>query len=105
MHPKKTGAAAVVTEAGVQAALRRGPARELAADEEKAMRMRLGASLGPTHVLERVGQELDDAQIELLAFEIEAYLKLKERARARAEPAPAPSRAKEKIIRALRRKK
>ena len=34
---------AVVTEATAQAALRRGPAQELAPDEERALRMRLGA--------------------------------------------------------------
>lgn len=108
MQGKKKGVAATVTEGSVQAALRRGATRELQADEEKVMRMRLGASVPRTEVLERVGQEWTDTAIELLAYEIEAHLKAKEqrqRTTLRAAPAPQPSRAKEKIIRALRKKK
>ena len=102
MDEKKT---AVITESAVQAALRRGPALELSADEEKAMRMRLGASLPRAARLERKVLEGSDAELELLAFEIEAYLQLRGRAAA-ADPRPAPrdSRAKEKIVRALRKK-
>ncbi len=102
---KKTGAAAV-TEAAVQAVLRRGPAPDLAPDEEKVMRMRLGASLPVRQPLERVGQGFDDTQIELLSYEIAAYLALRARGawRPARRAAPAPSRVKEKIVRALRRK-
>jgi hypothetical protein len=102
MDGKKT---AVVTESAVQAALRRGPALELAAEEEKAMRMRLGASLPRAAELERMVLQGTDAELELLAFEIEAYLHLRDRSGApRARPAPRDSRTKEKIVRALRKK-
>lgn len=97
MDGKKT---AVVTESAVQAALRRGPALELGAEEEKAMRMRLGASLPRAARLERKVLEGTDAELELLAFEIEAHLRL----RGRTRPAPRDSRTKEKIVRALRKK-
>jgi len=104
--PKKT-APAVASEAAVQAVLRRGAARELSPEEEKVMRMRLGASPSRGQALERAGRGLADVEVELLAFEIEAFLKLRERRerqeRARAAP-PHPSRAKERIIRALRKK-
>lgn len=111
METKKKSTA-VVTEAGVQAALRRGPAKELAAEEERVMRMRLGASPPRTAPLERAAEPKSDLEIELLSYEIEAYLKWKARVgepvatpapRARVA-APQPSRAKEKIVRALRKK-
>jgi hypothetical protein len=99
MDGKKT---AVVTESAVQAALRRGPAPELAAEEEKAMRMRLGASLPRAARLERKVLEGTDAELEVLAFEIEAHLRMRGGA-GRGLPAPRDSRMKEKIVRALRR--
>jgi hypothetical protein len=113
---KGTGrtASAVVTEGAAQAALRRGPARELSSDEEKVMRMRLGAALPRTAELEWTERELsEDQQIELQAMQIEAWMKWKhhlaaqrtvKRAPARTLPSPQPSRAKEKIVRALRKK-
>jgi hypothetical protein len=99
MDGKKT---AVVTESAVQAALRRGPAAELSAEEEKAMRMRLGASLPRGARLERKVLQGSDAELELLAYEIEAYLRTRPAAAPRATPRD--SRAKEKIVRALRKK-
>lgn len=101
---------AVVTEQAAQSALRRGAAAGLDATEERALRMRLGASVPLSARLERLAVA-SDQEIELLACEIEAYLQLRAR-RAAAAPAPAParaavpaaSRAKEKIVRALRRK-
>jgi hypothetical protein len=102
MDGKKT---AVVTESAVQAALRRGPAVELGAEEEKAMRMRLGASLPRGAALERKVLAGTDAELELLAFEIEAFLAMRSRGQVAAPQAtPRDSRAKEKIVRALRRK-
>jgi hypothetical protein len=102
MDGKKT---AVVAESAVQAALRRGPARDLAAEEEMAMRMRLGASLPRSAPLERKVLEGSDAELELLAFEIEAFLRMRERGlAARPRPTPRDSRTKEKIVRALRKK-
>jgi len=94
---------AVVTEGAAQSALRRAPARELGPEEEKVMRMRLGASPPRNAPLERAAAGLDDLEIELYAAEIEAYMKWKAREEERA-PAPLPSRTKEKIVRALRKK-
>jgi hypothetical protein len=107
---------AVVTEAAAQAALRRGQARELTAEEEKVMRLRLGASPPTSTALEWTEEELsEELQIELQAMQIEAWMKWKAHLAAqpapraapvRTTPAPAPraSRTKEKIIRVLRRK-
>jgi len=98
---------AVVTERSAQAVLRRGPAPELAPNEEKVMRMRLGAALPLSARLERIASATD-AEIELLAFEIEAFLHLKGRRAVARVPvraaAPKASRVKEKIVRALRKK-
>jgi hypothetical protein len=118
MDSKRKGtsqaASAVVTEGAAQAALRRGPARELSAEEERVMRMRLGAALPRTAALEWAGDELsEDQQIELQAMQIEAWMKWKAhlaaqrapaRTAVRTTPAPQPSRAKEKIVRALRKR-
>ena len=98
---------AVVTEQAAQSALRRGAATELDATEERALRMRLGASLPLSARLERIAVATD-AEIELLAYEIEGFLKRKERRAAAPAPTraavPAASRTKEKIVRALRKK-
>lgn len=108
LHPGRAERTGVVTEGAVQAALRRAPARELAPEEEKVMRMRLGASPPKTAPLERVAAGHADLEIETRAMEIELYLRWKaheeERAATARAPAPVPSRTKEKIIRALRRK-
>lgn len=107
MHEKRRTGTAVVREGVAQAALRRGPAVELAATEEKALRMRLGAGLPLSARLERLATATD-TEIDLLAIEIEAYLRLGVRGAPRREERRAvktvPSRAKEKIVRALRRK-
>jgi hypothetical protein len=98
----------VVTEGGAQSVLRRGTAKELAQEEEKVMRMRLGASPPRSAPLERAGQGLTDVEIEVLALEIEAWMKWKASLAERQDRArtavPSPSRTKEKIIRALRKK-
>jgi hypothetical protein len=103
--PGRTG---VVDEGGAHATLRRGPTRELSAEEEKVMRMRLGASPPRAAPLERSFAPLSDAEIEVRAAEIEAWMRWKARVAARdgapAAPAPQPSRIKEKIVRALRKK-
>lgn len=102
MDSKKT---AVIKESAVQAVLRRGPALELGAEEENAMRMRLGASLPRTARLERKVLEGTDAELELLAAEIEAWLRMRpEGVASRARATPRDSRTKEKIVRALRKK-
>jgi hypothetical protein len=99
---------AVATEAAAQAALRRGAAPALTAEEERATRMRLGAPLPRGAALERKAAPRSELELELLAMEVEGFLRWKEHlARVRAAPAaPATtsSRTKEKIVRALRRK-
>ena len=111
MSERKTTGTAVVTESAVQAALRRGPASALAPEEERALRMRLGASPPRTAALQRVAAA-SDAEIEILAYEVEAWMKLRRGERpgrsvaapvARG-PVPTASRTKEKIVRALRKK-
>ncbi len=112
MQGKKMPGASVVTESAAQAALRRGAVADLAPQEERLMRMRLGAGLPLSARLERIAAATD-AEIEVLAYEIEAYLRWKDgRPRAASatpspDPAPSPatSRVKEKIVRALRNKR
>jgi hypothetical protein len=105
MATKKNTSVGVVTEGGAHAALRRAPARELSPEEEKVMRMRLGAAPPRSVPLERSFEPHTDLEIEVRAAEIEAWMKWKARAAEPTRPAaPVPSRAKEKIIRALRKK-
>jgi hypothetical protein len=105
MHGKKRTGTAVVTESTAQAVLRHGPAHDLAPDEERVMRMRLGASLPLSARLERIAVA-SDAEIEVMAYEIEAWLHLRDAASCPAArpAAPTASRTKEKIVRALRKK-
>ena len=105
MSTKRNASVGVVTEGGAHAALRRGPTTELSPEEEKVMRMRLGAAPPRAAPLERSFEGPSDLEIEIRAAEIEAWMKWKARAAERAPAvAPAPSRTKEKIVRALRRK-
>jgi hypothetical protein len=110
METKKKPGVAVVTEGTAQAALRRSAAKELAPEEEKVLRMRLGAAPPRAAPLERAGAGRSDLEIELLAYEIEAHLRWKAHkaahatVRATTAISPVPSRTKEKIIRALRKK-
>jgi hypothetical protein len=102
---KKKTPQATVTESSAQAVLRRRGARQLAADEEKVLRMRLGASLPRKGEIEWMGSADEELAIELRAIEIETYLKLRAHQTRRVVAAPpATSRTKEKIVRALRRK-
>ena len=103
---KKKTAETTVTESSAQAVLRRRGARQLAADEEKALRMRLGASLPRKGEIEWMGTEDEELSFELRALEIETYLKMRAHQTRRVVTAAAPttSRTKDKILRALRRK-
>jgi hypothetical protein len=103
---KKKTAETTVTESSAQAVLRRRGARQLAADEEKVLRMRLGASLPRKGEIEWMGTEDEELSFELRALEIETYLKMRAHQTRRVVTAAAPttSRTKDKILRALRRK-
>jgi hypothetical protein len=104
MQGKKHPMSCAVSESAAQAVLRRSGVPGLAPDEERLLRMRLGAGLPLSARLERIATASDD-DIELMALEIETYCKLRERGALaeRPSPAPRPSRTKEKIIRALRK--
>jgi hypothetical protein len=80
----------------------RAAAERLSAREEKALRMREGASLEPGAALPRRGQNAVESRAELLALEIELKRKLAAREDV---AAPVRTKEKEKIIRALRRLK
>ena len=87
--------------------LLRTAAKQLSAREEKALRMRSGASLGKSEPLPRRGQDNPEARAELLALELELKQKLASRTQPPAtKSAPAVrTKEKDKIIRALRRLK
>lgn len=105
MAMKKSAGVGVVTERGAHAALRRSTTKDLTPEEEKVVRMRLGAAPARTAPLERSYDADSDLEIEVRAAEIEAWMKARARAAERTAVAtPAPSRVKEKIVRALRRK-
>jgi hypothetical protein len=115
MAEKRRSRTAVVTEGAAQAVLRKAVAPELSSEEEKVMRMRLGATPPRTARLERAVEGDEELEIELRAIEIEAFMKWKAHLASRAAPAvapasrtlaaprPAASRTKEKIVRALRK--
>ncbi|HEY2030996.1 MAG TPA: hypothetical protein VGH20_17485 [Myxococcales bacterium] len=102
--------------------LLKNAARQLSAREEKALRMRNGASVDMQTPLPQRGQDNAEARAELLALEIELKQKLAARspsgvsvaprARSKAElpsrptaERPVKTKEKDKIIRALRRLK
>jgi hypothetical protein len=113
MAEKRKSRTAVATEGAAQAVLRKAVAPELSSEEEKVMRMRLGATPPRTARLERAVEGDEELEIELRAIEIEAFLKWKAHSATRAAPRtetlaasaarPGPSRTKEKIVRALRK--
>ena len=103
-----TGTVAVTAEE-VRAAL--GKARTLTSDEEKALRMRHGASVDPASPLPRASGGNAELEDELLVIEMQLLRAWRARmendkGRAQATGAKAvPSRAKDKIVRALRKKR
>ena len=82
-------------------------AERLGAREEKALRMRTGAGIDAQAALPQRGTKSVETKAELTALEIELRRKLAERnAPEQTEPRPqVKTRAKDKIIRALRRLK
>lgn len=104
---KKTSSS-TITATEVREMLRTA-AERLTAREEKALRMRNGASVDRAQPLPRRGQQNEDARAELLALELELKQKLAGRGKTAAPAAqtaaPVRSKEKDKIIRALRRLK
>ena len=81
-------------------------AERLSAQEEKAVRMRTGSGVDAEAALPRRGTRSVEAQAELTALEIELSRKLAERnGKAQTQAPQVRTRAKDKIIRALRRLK
>jgi hypothetical protein len=80
-------------------------ARTLASDEEKTLRMRHGAGVAVDAPLRRHGEGNQEVQDELLLMEMQLLRawRMHQKQMARAV-APQPSRAKDKIVRALRKK-
>jgi hypothetical protein len=113
MAGKRRATTTTVTEGAAQAVLRKAVSPELSSEEEKVMRMRLGATPPRNATLEMAVEADEELEIELRAMEIEAFMKWKAHLAARAAPrvearsAPAPkpgtSRTKERIVRALRK--
>jgi hypothetical protein len=96
------GSSGTTTHTQIRKILRTA-AERLSAREEKAVRMRTGTGIDAEAALPRRGTKSVEASAELTALEIELTRKLAER-----NPEPQPqvrTRAKDKIIRALRRLK
>jgi hypothetical protein len=82
-----------------------GKAR-LSAQEERAVRMRFGASVETTAPLARAAGENAELADELLVLEMQLMKAFGPKSKAAPAPAAAvDTRAKDKIVRALRRKK
>jgi len=106
MAEKRRSRTSVVSEGSAQAVLRKAAAPELSSEEEKVMRMRLGATPPRAARLQRAVEGDEE-------LEIEAWMKWKAHVAARAAPTteartltgakPGHSRTKEKIVRALRK--
>lgn len=96
------GSSGTTTHTQIRKILRTA-AERLSAREEKAVRMRTGTGIDAEAALPRRGTKSVETNAELTALEIELTRKLAER-----NPEPQPqvrTRAKDKIIRALRRLK
>jgi hypothetical protein len=113
MAEKRRSTTTQVSEGAAQAVLRKTAAPELSSEEEKVIRMRLGAAPPRTARLARAVEGDEELEIELRAMEIEAFMKWKAHLASRAAPKtvaraapdakPGHSRTKEKIVRALRK--
>ncbi len=82
-----------------------GKARTLASEEEKVLRMRYGSKVAEKAPLARHGEGNPELQDELLLMEMELLRAYRQHQKQMAQRvAPQPSRAKDKIVRALRKK-
>jgi hypothetical protein len=102
MERKAGGSTAEVAAAEVRAAL--GGARTLSSEEEKALRMRHGGFVQRDAPLPRAAAGNAELEDELLVVEMQ-LMRAWRRRMAAATTAPAPSRTKDKIVRALRKKR
>ncbi|HCF62517.1 MAG TPA: hypothetical protein DFS52_31575 [Myxococcales bacterium] len=81
-------------------------ARTLASEEEKVLRMRHGSKVATQKPLERHGEGNQELQDELLLMEMQLLRAYRQHQKQMARAAaPAPSRTKDKIVRALRKKR
>ena len=97
---RKAGTATVaVTREEVRSAFAR--ARTLSSEEEKALRMRHGVAAEKTESLPRAAGRNAELEDELLVIEMQLMRAMK----ARNAPPPARNANKDKIVRALRKKK
>ena len=79
--------------------------RVLPSEDERVLRMRYGAGVRDVERLAQHGDGNVELQDELLLMEMELLRAQRQHQRQVAQsPAPQPSRAKEKIVRALRKK-
>jgi adenylosuccinate synthase len=104
MQRKGTEVREVVEAREVGAALAKS--KTIASEDEKVLRMRYGVGVAKQEKLARHGEGNTELQDELLLMEMEllrAYRQHQKQLAQRA--APRPSREKEKIVRALRKKR
>jgi hypothetical protein len=102
MERKVGGSTAAVEAEAVRAAL--GPARTLSSEEEKALRMRYGGRTeraAPLPGAAAGNAELED-ELRLIEMQLTRAWRLRQQGRL---PQPVGSRTKDKIVRALRRRK
>jgi len=102
MDRKSGSSTAEVTADEVKAAL--GRTRTLSSEEEKALRMRHGARVEVGAPLPQAAAGNEELADELLVIEMQLMKAWRARLAGRGVQ-PAPSRAKDKIVRALRKKK
>lgn len=101
--PAAQSSTVAVSAKSIQEAAGQG---RLAPDEERVLRMRHGAGVGRNEVLGRVGQDHPGARAQLASLELEAFRAMGNKiyGLGQAQVQAQPSRAKEKIVRALRKK-
>ena len=80
-------------------------ARSLASEDEKVLRMRYGVPAQREALLPRHGEGDPDLRDELLVMEMELLRAWRLHQRQLAQNSPRPSRTKDKIVRALRKKR
>ncbi len=83
-----------------------GKARSLPSEDEKVLRLRYGVKLRDSEKLRQHAEGSPVLQDELLLMEMELLRAYRQHQKQQSmRPAPQPSRAKDKIVRALRKKR